>query len=205
MKFLTTLLTATLCLGLSAEAWAQSANDDYIVIGGSNEEPQDTRWVYTWWDERGVFHGVDSLDLVPLVYRDRAERTRAIDVVLLDDADRVDERRRDDRQRLRPNLPDASETSDPEEDDGVNAQGKPRRAKTYAERSAERGKRLDLLRSQLRNVEEQLAALEEGSVPTSDPEDLELTDAQLEARLTHLETRYEYLTGEIKVLESEGS
>jgi hypothetical protein len=186
------MLTAALSLSLvPSPASAQAGDQDYIIIGGS-EDPDTIRWIYTWWDERGVFHGVDSLDLVPTVFRDRAERTKAVDAIQL--GVRLDPRQRvknaPKRQRLRPSLPTAQTPEDRED----------RRRKTRSELEREQVERLTLLQTQLASVEEQLAAFEEGTIPTASSEDLELSDSQLDARLTHLETRYDYLTSEIGAL-----
>ncbi len=191
------LLVGALFVLAPAAAFGQTGQPDYVIIGG-DDEPDSERWIYTWWDERGVFHGVDSLDLVPVVYRDRAERTKAEDAIKL--GVKLDEKKKPEageQQRLRPSLPSGNERAD-----GKTIDGRDQRRKTQSEIERERAERLQLLRSQLAKVEEQLAAFEEGSVTTASADDAELTDAQLDARLTHLETRLEYLTGEIKALEA---
>lgn len=186
-----TAVAGILLLCVPAIASAQ-ANADYVLIGDSQKD-EDTRWIFTWWDERGLFHGVDSVDLVPWVYRDRAERTRAADAIRL--GLRLDEKKAKapSQQRLRPNLPP------------TDAQGKDsrdQRRRTQTEIDQERSQRLTLLRGQLRKVEEQLAAFEEGTITKATQDDADLSDSQLDARLTHLETRLDYLTGEIKALEA---
>ena len=186
-----TAVAGILLLCVPAIASAQ-ANADYVLIGDSQKD-EETRWIFTWWDERGLFHGVDSVDLVPLVYRDRAERTRAADAIRL--GLRIDEKKAKapSQQRLRPNLPPT---------DAQAKDGRDQRRRTQTEIDQERSQRLTLLRSQLRKVEEQLAAFEEGTVTKATQDDADLSDSQLDARLTHLETRLDYLTGEIKALEA---
>jgi hypothetical protein len=191
-----TAVAGILLLCVPAIASAQ-ANADYVLIGDSQKD-EETRWIFTWWDARGLFHGVDSVDLVPLVYRDRAERTRAADAVSL--GLRVDEKKAKapSQQRLRPNLP----PTDAQAKDGKTKDGRDQRRLTQTEIDQERSQRLTLLRSQLRKVEEQLAAFEEGTITKATQDDADLSDSQLDARLTHLETRLDYLTGEIKALEA---
>ena len=198
MKSLHAVIVA-LVLGLPSIAFAQTESEDYVLIGEeiSEDEP---RWIYTWWDERGLFHGVDSLSLVPLLYRDRAERTMASDAIKLGVRIEPNRRKKEARAvRLRPNLPSGDEAAP-----GKTADGRDQRRATRAEQAEERAARLATLRVQLTKVEQQLAAFEEGSLLTDDAGD-EFTDAQLNSRLTHLETRLEYLTGEIKALENTGS
>jgi len=200
MKIVPLLVGALFALALApATALGQSGQPDYVIIGG-DDEPDEQRWIFTWWDERGVFHGVDSLDLVPLYYRDRAERTKAADAIQL--GVKLQEKKAEEAgaQKLRPNLP----PTDAQRQEGKTIDGRDQRRKTQAEVERERSERLKLLRAQLAKVEEQIAAFEEGTVTKARAEDADLTDAQLDARLTHLETRYEYLNGEIKALEKDG-
>jgi hypothetical protein len=196
-----TAVAGILLLCVPAIASAQ-ANADYVIIGDSQKD-EETRWIFTWWDARGLFHGVDSVDLVPLVYRDRAERTRAADAISL--GLRVDEKKAKapSQQRLRPNLPPTdAQAKDGKTKDGKTKDGRDQRRRTQTEIDQERSQRLTLLRSQLRKVEEQLAAFEEGTITKAAQDDADLSDSQLDARLTHLETRLDYLTGEIKALEA---
>ena len=175
--------SVTLCVGvlmgalLAAPAHAQDTAPKAASV--TEDEP---RQIYGYVDQRGAWHFVDSLALVPLAYRNqaRANATR-VDVLTAD----------------------AEPAATPTVTRRVVARDEVDAGETATRVARDRAVKIATLQKKRNELMESVAALEEGSAPATlipEGDDEPITDERLETFLTDTEEELDRVERELKLL-----
>jgi len=177
--FLATMLFV-FCLPGFAVAQEKKKGGEALVVDADDSE---TDKIYSWVDGRGAWHFVDSLAMVPRGYKSQARRnaTRATRA-----------------RNAAATTPSAAPPTGPTRPD-------PRVLATEAPMTdGERTMKIRQLQRRLMELESEIAAMEEGSVPRSYEKAVEsddqLTDAKLDELLSQTEDEIDRIKVEIEAL-----
>lgn len=189
---------------LALPAYAQ---DDPAPAPPAPSEPSP---IYAWVDGRGAWYFVDSITLVPPLYRDQALRnTRSRDawnnqVPVEPEFERRVHHTGSRARQERPVAPLPEPVSEPTETTSTpEPKGAPPKASSRAADVDSILTRIRNLKTERTRAEEQLARLEEGRPPTDDAKDADLSEKDLLARVEQLDGRLIGIEHEIARLQAE--